>query len=394
MTEEKFAELDLSPWSLAVVDIQNVTEFDDHIIGTSSHDRILGKGGDDLLEGFSGNDTLNGNFGDDTLKGGSGDDVLKGGWGDDRILGEDGNDFIAGTHGNNYLNGGSGNDTIVGSDGVNHIVAGIGNDTINLTAGVNYVEAGSGNDVIIFSQSAQNWAAGFGAHNVSSEMQNCTEEIVSIEGFQKINNVINGGHGWDTLHLSSADDALFLDDQYSAFHPKAGAYSSGDGSVGVGRISGIEQIYAGQGNDLIDLTSSRFSLAGTNIEIYGEEGNDTLWGSDANETISGGDGDDFLFGGRGNDVLTGGRGADTFDFSIMNSGASISDFNPEEGDLLRVFGAMGSSSHSTSWNNNLLEVTFNFGSNLVVLSINLEFGNDLTAGYSADLDWGQNILFM
>ena len=394
VTTDKSITLNLEPWSIAVVDLKAITEFDDQVLGTIANDKMVGKGGNDRLEGLDGNDTLSGNLGNDTLVGGSGDDVLKGGWGDDQLWGGSGNDFINGTYGKNYLNGGVGDDIIIGNGDENYILGLEGSDTIELTAGTNFVDAGHGNDEIYVHHSEQKWGAGYVALNVHLDNEAGLQQAVHISGFEKLNNVIDGGDGWDKLILSTSNDALFLDDQHSLLHPLVTTNVLTDGSIGVGRISNIEQIYAGQGNDVIDLTSSRFSLAGTSIEIFGEDGNDTLWGSDADEKIFGGNGDDFLFGGGGSNALSGGDGADTFDFDIKFSGNTIIDFNGDDGDILRIFGANDAESHTIFWNGEALEFNFNFERDEISfhIDIGLEWspGDDLVS----EIDWDKYIVIM
>jgi hypothetical protein len=88
----------------------------------------------------------------------------------------------------------------------------------------------------------------------------------------------------------------------------------------------VETINGLGGNDIIDLTSPDYSLAGQIITINGGSGNDVIWGSDTTETLIGGDGNDILFGGSGNDTLTGGSGADTFEFTRTAGSDTITDF--------------------------------------------------------------------
>ena len=96
---------------------------------------------------------------------------------------------------------------------------------------------------------------------------------------------------------SSADDALFLDDRYSRFPGAAGP-----------RLSGIEWIAAGDGNDIVDLTSFDFVYGA--VTLAGGEGQDVLWSSAGDDRLLGEGGDDQLFGGQGSDDLDGGPGDD------------------------------------------------------------------------------------
>jgi len=117
ISNDTVIDLNLSAWSLAMVKVQSITDFDDNIDGTAWGDWIAGNGGNDRLIGHSGNDTLHGNFGHDTLDGGDGHDILKGGWGDDSMFGGPGNDTLDGSFGNDTLYGGEGDDVLSGGSG-------------------------------------------------------------------------------------------------------------------------------------------------------------------------------------------------------------------------------------------------------------------------------------
>jgi Ca2+-binding RTX toxin-like protein len=87
----------------------------------------------------------------------------------------------------------------------------------------------------------------------------------------------------------------------------------------------LETINAGEGNDIVDLTSDNFVLT-NGVSINGEAGNDNLWGSNGGDTIDGGAGNDSIFGGAGDDTLTGGTGSDTFQFTATAASDVITDF--------------------------------------------------------------------
>ena len=85
----------------------------------------------------------------------------------------------------------------------------------------------------------------------------------------------------------------------------------------------INEIRAGAGDDVVDMTSMQFSYVGDGVKIYGGLGNDTIWanngentvfGDAGNDRIIGGSGDDVIIGGIGNDRLHGGGGEDLFCF--------------------------------------------------------------------------------
>ena len=148
---------------------------------------------------------------------------------------------------------------------------------------------------------------------------------------------MDGGADVDTVELTDASDAFFLHDSFSGFHSSLTLSNDHEGKSGTARIENIENINAGDGDDIVDLTSSDYSLAGQDITVDGGAGNDALWGSDANETLNGGDGIDKLFGGAGINNLIGGLGADEFQFTETSSDDTLGDFSVADGDTLKFF---------------------------------------------------------
>lgn len=401
-TDSTVVDLHLSAWSLAMVKVQNITDADDYIDGTIKGDRIFGNGGNDRLIGHSGNDTLLGNIGNDTLDGGGGSDNLKGGWGDDSILGGLGNDTLIGTYGNNTLDGGAGDDEIRGASGndwirdvlgSNNIVAAEGNDYIEVSASANLIDAGQGDDRISLLSTNIVWQSSFAAFNAGSIGQEGTGRLIDITGMHRNSSIIDGGAGSDTLQLSSRSDAFFLEDRFSDFHSSAQLVLDEDGNLNLPRLVGIENIEAGLGNDLIDLTSKKFSLAGNIMSINGGEGHDTIWGSDANETISGGSGNDHLFGGFGSNSLLGGAGADVFEFVVSETNDVILDFSPIQGDVIHVFGSRDASDIKFDWSEEKLEVSFHSGSVLKVFSLRVIFEDSIPENVSNTEFWNEFVVF-
>ena len=76
-------------------------------------------------------------------------------------------------------------------------------------------------------------------------------------------------------------------------------------------------VHAAGGNDKITVDSW---LAGMNVgvEIYGEDGNDTIFDSKNKDTLSGGNGDDKIHSSNGKDVIDGGGGTDTLYVTSAN----------------------------------------------------------------------------
>lgn len=179
------------------------------------------------------------------------------------------------------LTGSVGNDTVLGSSG---------NDTLSGGAGTDWIQGDAGDDTLGYARDGT-WRRGFVAKNVGSPGYEGSGTVASIIGKGRSFDLFDGGEGADNLIGTAHADALFLDDRYSAA-PQTGA-----------RLVGVEYIDAGAGDDIIDLTSSRYAYGA--VTLLGGEGDDVLWASA---------GDDRLDGGSGNDQLDGGAGADTYVF--------------------------------------------------------------------------------
>jgi Ca2+-binding RTX toxin-like protein len=202
-------------------------------------------------------------MGDVTLRGGDGNDVL---WG------SGGNDVIDGGNGNDNVDGGAGNDVVSGGMGVDKVAGGAGNDTLNYNA-----------DAV--------WGGGFVAYNTNSG-----ETSGSLQGMNRSEDVFLGGSGNDVIQMTGGNDVIFSDDSYTAA-AQTGA-----------RVQDVETINAGDGNDIVDLTSTSYKYG--DVTINGGAGNDYLWSMDGKDAIFGGDGSDHMHGGKGHDFLDGGAGDD------------------------------------------------------------------------------------
>ncbi|OFW80269.1 MAG: hypothetical protein A2887_06025 [Alphaproteobacteria bacterium RIFCSPLOWO2_01_FULL_40_26] len=143
-----------------------------------------------------------------------------------------------------------------------------------------------------------------------------TNDQFSVVGKVRSFDAFDGGGGNNTLNLTDSDDVFALDDLISSNPSESGS-----------RLFGIKIINAKGGNDIIDLSSNRFTYG--DVTINGSEGNDILWGNDGNDTINGDTGNDHIVGGRGDDILSGGDGNDTIkgydgnDLLIGGKGADV-----------------------------------------------------------------------
>ena len=152
------------------------------------------------------------------------------------------------------------------------------------------------------------WANGYAAqHSTFKDLNK-----ICLSGKNHISNVFRGGD--ENILILTDDvngDALFLEDIFT------------DSGSGVARLSDISEIRAGNGDDVIDMTSAIYDYSGSHITICGGNGNDTIWangdgavifGDAGNDNIVGSAGDDIIVGGAGNDQMHGGGGYDAFIF--------------------------------------------------------------------------------
>ncbi len=183
------------------------------------------------------------------------------------------------------MSGGSGDDVLNGGAGKEILDGGKGADVLN---------GGAGDDVLQLSVDAL-WPSG---SRLTRPGSSCPQHASSLDlsGMNRSLDVFNGGDAYDTLLGSSGNDVLRLDD------PSIPAGRSQP------RIRSIEAINMGDGNDVVDLSSTRFVYG--NVSIDGGDGNDVIWSGTGDDRITAGQGNDELDGGAGNDGLSGGAGDD------------------------------------------------------------------------------------
>ncbi len=207
---------------------------------------------------------------------------------------------------------------LTGTTGDDTVLGGCGNDTLSGGTGADWVRGDAGDDTLGYTIDGT-WSGRFVAKNVGSPGHAGSGVMVAIAGKGRSFDVFDGGDGGDRLLGTAADDAVFLDDRYSPA-PQAGA-----------RLAAIEHIDAGDGDDVIDLTSRQYEFG--DVTLLGGEGDDVLWASAGN---------DRLDGGPGNDQLDGGAGADTYVFDRGSGEDSVHDNGtPAEVDILELGADIG-----------------------------------------------------
>ena len=132
---------------------------------------------------------------------------------------------------------------------------------------------------------------------------------------------LEGGTGNDTLDGGPGDDTLYGDDG------DPDVTDPGEGDDVLDGQDGDDTLYGDAGDDVL-------YGGADHDELYGDADDDELYGESGDDDLYGGGGDDVLDGGGGADILTGGSGADTFVFAAGHGTDTITDFSPEEVDLI------------------------------------------------------------
>ena len=208
-----------------------------------------------------------------------------------------------------------------------------------------------------------------------------TGEHVQLNGKNKLDNVFEASSDANILLLTddAGGDALFIDDIFSTFP---------DGLEAQARVAKIDEIRAGAGDDLVDLTSQRFDYAGGGMTVRGGLGNDPIWagkgenmlfGDAGNDRIVGASGNDVMAGGAGDDSLHGGGGNDIFAFGGAWGHDTVEQL--EDGGVTLWF----DKGSLDKWNASTM--TYTDGANSVKVSgvtanaVSLKFGDDGSSQY-------------
>ena len=227
-----------------------------------------------------------------------------------------------------------------------------------------------GDKDLFFARANGVWESGYvaGHYGILNGWQG-TGETVFLDGKNNIADVFSGSSDANVLLLTDDDngDALFVDDIFTSFGSNAA------------RLAQIDEIRAGSGDDIIDMTSQNFAYSGSGVTIYGGLGDDTIWanngnnilfGDAGNDRLVGANGDDILIGGSGNDSMHGGGGDDTFCFGTNWGNDTVEQLKNGSVTLHFENGSMD------NWNAETL--TYTDGSNSVTISgttqIKLVFG--------------------
>ena len=354
--------------------------------GDVGDDVLHGAGGADLLWGGDGDDALYGDGGIDLLIGGAGADLYDGGTGGEGSLlvagGGDVVDFRAATTAvvidlsntgpqdtgfglDRFAHieeiwGGQAEDTLTGDDlanrllgyeGSDHLNGGGGGDVLIGGRGNDVIDGGAGFDTVILDDAAGGATVDLGAGTVrEGDYPNPShglgsDTLISIEGVSGSgyadtligasgDNVLLGQGGDDLLRGLAGDDLLDggAGDDTADFSDATGAVTvdlnitaAQDTGVGRDTLTGIENVIAAGGDDLLtgDANVNVLDGGGGQDWLISNGGADALKGGDGHDSLWGGTGDDVLEGGGGSDTLFGGDGRDTVSYASATSAVRV-----------------------------------------------------------------------
>ena len=240
-----------------------------------------------------------------------------------------------------------------------------------------------GNMDVFFANASGKWGSGYAAqHTGILNGWDGTNEQVILYGKNKLADIFEGSSDANILVMTddTHGDALFVDDIYTALPGTVAEQQA--------RIAKIDEIRAGNGDDIVDMTSQRFVYVGDGVKIYGGLGNDTIWANNGSNTLFGDAGDDRLVGGSGDDVIVGGIGDDRMhggggdDIFCFGGNWSSDIIEQLSGGSVTLWFEDGSESN---WN--ISTLTYTDGTNSVKVSgisndnITLIFGDDSSSLY-------------
>ena len=163
-----------------------------------------------------------------------------------------------------------------------------------------------GADDLFFALPTGTWENIFYAKHMGSvNSWSGTLEKVSANGKKRIANLFFGSDDANILCLTddANGDGIFVDDEYTDLPEGIPEQQA--------RIAQIDEIRAGAGDDIIDLTSCRIEYIGVGMTIRGGDGDDVIWANKGDNSLFGDAGNDRIVGASGNDVIAGGIGNDS-----------------------------------------------------------------------------------
>ena len=316
--------------------IENLT-----YIGSASFDGT-GNALNNVITGGAANDILSGGAGNDTLNGLTGADTMYGGTGDDTYYVENINDIVkeeiyqkpvlGALAVKPYIDAGSAHDKVITSlatydlsrtstgilpgklygivENLTYLGSGnflgIGNSVDNViygNSGSDNLFGAAGNDSLYGGGNADTLVGGVGRDWMDGGDDGDT--FIADNGDTFGGDVIFGGNGRDTVLADARVAATGL--HLNLFAHGTAVTAAVNLVANTSAAIDVEEVQGGTGNDVID--AHRLG-SGEWINLYGNDGADTLIGGAGDDELYGGAGADRLVGGASSDKLDGGEGND------------------------------------------------------------------------------------
>ena len=220
---------------------------------------------------------------------------MRGGSGEDVLVGRDNIDTLSGGGGNDYLASGLGADFIMGGSGLDRWSADYGSFGVNVT--VTLLASGT---ATIGGSGAQ--VTGIEALSLTTGAGDDRIDTSAVLGNDTVfagdgNDVVNLGRGVDSSNGWGGTDTMVMN--WSALTDPNAHITWVDIGGGWGR-------YAAASGDRLDYTLY------DKYVLTGGAGSDTLYGGALNDNLTGNAGNDYLNSGTGVDTVSGGTGVDTW----------------------------------------------------------------------------------
>ncbi len=262
-----------------------------------------GSGSDQLIYLGSGAATLNAGTGNDVLTGGAGVNTFNAGSGATVVHGGSGTNVINAGTGAALVSGGSGPNTVNWSAGDGALQF-IGNGVAN-TLIVN--DSNPGESVTVSQANGQTLLTVGSVTLTLANVQNITLNMTGGGAAIAVGDLIGSGVFHLTLALgshaqpnaivlqgSAGNDTFLLTGSSSTVN----VAETGGPTFTLSSLAGDNlTIHGNQGNDTINASGIGQPLPNIHLNLYGDAGNDTITGSPGADVIHGGTGDDLLIGG-------------------------------------------------------------------------------------------------